>query len=228
MIAGTRNGPNNASAGVVWDTSSPDLSATLAFRGASIDVFDPIVPTRPRWRMPGNEAACMGFQFQLTRDTRDSPYMPTEGSLIEASIEQVVGTYEYPRFDLDVRRYFTLAQRPDGSGRQVLSLSGRVAITGDDTPIYEALLCRRFSTLRGFDFRGSSPREQGVLVGGEFMVLASAEYMFPITADDMIRGVVFVDTGTVEPTIDNWTDRYRVAGFGFRITIPAMGPAQSP
>ena len=34
------------------------------------------------------------------------------------------------------------------------------------------------------------------------MLLASAEYMFPITADDMLRGVVFCDTGTVEPTIE--------------------------
>ncbi|MEN6492646.1 MAG: BamA/TamA family outer membrane protein, partial [Thermoguttaceae bacterium] len=38
--------------------------------------------------------------------------------------------------------------------------------------------------------------------------------------------VVFVDTGTVEPKLDDWSDRYRVsAGFGLRITIPAMGPA---
>ena len=58
------------------------------------------------------------------------------------------------------------------------------------------------------------------------MMLASAEYLFPITADDMLRGVVFCDTGTVEPTIGDWTDWYRVApGFGLRITVPAMGPA---
>jgi outer membrane protein insertion porin family len=50
--------------------------------------------------------------------------------------------------------------------------------------------------------------------------------MFPITADDMLRGVVFCDTGTVEPTINNWNNQYRVApGFGLRITVPAMGPA---
>ena len=30
--------------------------------------------------------------------------------------------------------------------------------------------------------------------------------------------MVFCDTGTVEPTIDNWNDKYRVApGFGLRI-----------
>lgn len=172
------------------------------------------------------QSSLYGFEFSLARDTRDSQFLPTEGSLIEASVEQVIGTYEYPRFNLDMRKYFMIAQRPDGSGRQVLSVSGRLSITGDDTPIYEHYFAGGFSTLRGFDFRGASPRQWGVLVGGEFMTLASAEYMFPMTADDMIRGVVFVDTGTVEPTLDDWSDRYRVsAGFGLRITIPAMGPA---
>ncbi len=57
-------------------------------------------------------------------------------------------------------------------------------------------------------------------------MLTSAQYLFPITADDMLRAVVFCDTGTVEPDIDDWTDKYRIApGFGLRIMIPAMGPA---
>jgi outer membrane protein insertion porin family len=205
---------------------APDLSATVAFRGASVTLSDPIFPTPPMLQEALGQSSLYGFEFSLARDTRDSQFLPTEGSLIEASVEQVIGTFEYPRFNLDMRKYFMIAQRPDGSGRQVLSVSGRLSITGDDTPIYEHYFAGGFSTLRGFDFRGASPRQWGVLVGGEFMTLASAEYMFPMTADDMIRGVVFVDTGTVEPKLDDWSDRYRVsAGFGLRITIPAMGPA---
>jgi outer membrane protein insertion porin family len=58
------------------------------------------------------------------------------------------------------------------------------------------------------------------------MLLNTIQYMFPITADDMLRAVVFLDTGTVEPEIDDWSDKYRLSpGFGLRITIPAMGPA---
>ncbi len=42
----------------------------------------------------------------------------------------------------------------------------------------------------------------------------------------MLRGVVFCDTGTVERTLDDWRDNYRIApGFGLRIVVPAMGPA---
>src|SRR5262249_53194145 len=68
-------------------------------------------------------------------------------------------------------------------------------------------------------------RDKGVGIGGDFMLLGTAEYMFPITADDALRGVVFCDFGTVEQhavTINN----FRVApGVGLRISIPAMGPA---
>ena len=45
-------------------------------------------------------------------------------------------------------------------------------------------------------------------------------------ANDMIRGTVFCDYGTVEKNVALHPDLYRVApGFGFRINVPAMGPA---
>ena len=83
--------------------------------------------------------------------------------------------------------------------------------------------------MRGFDFRGASPLEGGVRVGGEFQWLNSLEYMFPVTADDMIRGVVFCDFGTVERDITINKENFRVAaGFGFRIHMPAAGMGGAP
>jgi len=50
--------------------------------------------------------------------------------------------------------------------------------------------------------------------------------MFPITADDMLKGVVFCDYGTIEEEIKVEGDDFRVAvGAGLRVSIPAMGPA---
>ena len=168
----------------------------------------------------------------MAHNTRDNPFLATEGHLIQASVEQVIGTWQYTRAEIDLRQHFTMHERPDGSGRHVLSLSGTAAYTGDDTPAYDRYFAGGFSTIRGFAFRDASPlafgasTPNGAVVGGDFELLASAEYMFPITADDMLRGVVFCDTGTVEPTIKDWSNKYRVApGFGLRITVPAMGPA---
>jgi len=204
---------------------APDLSGTIAYRGAKVDIYNPVKPV-PAIEDALGTSSLHGFKASLAHDTRDSTFLPTEGHLIELGFEQVIGTFQYPRADVDLRQYFLLHQRPDGSGRHVLKLAGSMSVSGDDTPVYEHYFAGGFSTIRGFDFRGASPRQDGVIVGGEFMLLASIEYMFPITADDALRGVVFCDTGTVEPTISDWTQNYRVApGFGLRIVIPAMGPA---
>jgi len=208
-----------------------DLSGTLAFRGAKINITDVIDPAMPEFQEVTGDNAMYAFRAQMNHDTRDSAFLATEGHLLEVAFEQVVGKFDYSRGEVDVRQYFLLHERPDGSGRHVLSLSARMGVTSNDTPVYDHYYAGGFSTIRGFDFRDASPRKHGpggqwVLVGGEFQLLASAQYMFPITADDMLRGVVFCDTGTVEPTINHWPDKYRVApGFGLRITVPAMGPA---
>ena len=222
---------------------TPDLSTTIAYRGANINISNPVdwfLPTNQYidgqnvllGELCGRDLALHGFQATLTHDKRDNAFLPTEGHLIEASIEEVLGTFQYPHAEVDLRKYFKLYERPDGSGRHVLTLAGRAGYTGDETPIYERYYAGGYSTIRGFQFRGASPREAGpttggsYAIGGNFELLGSAEYMFPITADDMIRAVVFCDSGTVEPTIDNWSNDFRVApGFGLRICVPAMGPA---
>ncbi|NLE39497.1 MAG: BamA/TamA family outer membrane protein [Pirellulaceae bacterium] len=204
------------------------LTGSVAFRGQRVVLYNLPTLSPPELLEAKGASGLYGFSAQLAHDTRDNRFLATEGHLIELGFEQVIGTFQYPQVNLDIRKYFLLHERPDGSGRHVLSLSSRVGWTGSDTPIYEHFFAGGFSTIRGFDFRNASPYDPTtrVYVGGEFMMLASAEYLFPITADDMLRGVVFCDTGTVEPTIGDWTDRYRVApGFGLRITVPAMGPA---
>lgn len=206
----------------------PDLWATFAYRLEDIHVGDPQTPPGvvPDIDEVLGANTLHGLRFQLTRDTRDSTFMATEGYLWQVGFEQVLGSFSYPRADIDFRKYFLMRQHPDGSGRHVLALSSQAAISGEDTPVYDRFFLGGFSTLRGFEFRGVSPRVSGVAVGGEFSLSASAEYMFPITADDVLRGVVFLDSGTVQREITEWDEAYRVAvGAGLRITIPAMGPA---
>ena len=162
----------------------------------------------------------------LTQDTRDSPFAATEGYYLEVGYEQVFGTFEYPRGNIDFRKYFLLNERPDGSGRHTLGTSLQVGLSGSDTPLYENFFAGGYSTLRGFRFRSAAPKSGDVYVGGEFSFLGSVEYMFPVTADDMLKGVVFCDYGTIEEKIQFEKDDFRVAfGAGLRIAIPAMGPA---
>jgi len=202
---------------------APDLSVNAGFRGESVDVFDPRVAAPAIDDMLGTNSV-YGFSGGIIHDTRDSPFLPTQGHLLTFEFEQVIGTFVYPRGVLEARQYFLLNERPDGSGRHVLSVGSVLGMSGPDTPAYDNFFAGGYNTLRGFVFRGASPRQNGAIIGGPFEWLNTVEYLFPITADDSLRGVVFTDFGTVESNVS--IQNMRVApGFGLRITIPAMGPA---
>ncbi|NLG56568.1 MAG: BamA/TamA family outer membrane protein, partial [Rhodococcus sp.] len=209
--------------GYQWVQS--DVSTMLTYRGERVRITNPSVPADPELSEVSGSNYLHGFRLSLVNNTRDSDFLPTQGHYFEVYGEQVIGTFDYPRAGIDLRKYFLMRERADHSGRHVLSLGTQVNVTGNDTPIYEHFFAGGFSTMRGFDFRGASPvSASGVQVGGEFQWLNSAEYMFPITADDMLHGVVFCDFGTTEPRAS--LDDFRVApGVGLRITVPAMGPA---
>ncbi len=203
-----------------------DLSLSTSVRAESVEIQDPrIAGIAELERVMGHSDLFTG-RLSLTHDTRDIPFAPTEGHFLELGFEQGFGDFSYPRAEIDYRQYFLLRERPDGSGRHTLSYAFRFGFSGNDTPLYEHFFAGGNSTLRGFDFRGASPVVNGVTVGGNFQMLGTVEYLFPLTADDMLKGVVFTDFGTVEQDIEINAENYRVApGFGLRINVPAMGPA---
>lgn len=162
--------------------------------------------------------------FTLSNDTRDNAFIPTQGHFLEGTFEQAFGEFNYSRVEVTGSQFFTLRERADGFGKHILQLFGQMSWTGSDTPIFERYYAGGYSSFRGFAFRGMSPREGNFKVGGNFMALGTVEYMFPLTANDQIRAVAFTDFGTVEEDI-GFDDFRASAGFGFRLVIPAMGPA---
>ncbi|MDR1493180.1 MAG: BamA/TamA family outer membrane protein [Planctomycetaceae bacterium] len=212
---------------------SEQLSAKLTFNGANIKIYDPIYPIPDLMNVLGRNSQ-YAFGISGTYDTRNSFILPTQGGMLTVSAEQVLGTSRFVRGGYDARKYFTLWRRPDMSGPIVLGLRSVANVTEKNTPIYERYYAGGFSTIRGYEYRTVTPRlyaltgggsAVSVGIGGNFEFYNSAEISFPISADDNIRGVVFVDTGTVETSIDKWESKYRVApGVGFRLNIPMMGP----
>jgi outer membrane protein insertion porin family len=204
----------------------PDLSVNLALGGQNVEISDPRTPTPPQVTEVLGDNALYTARVSLMHDTRDSAFLATEGHLFEIAYEHGFGDFNYPRGSIEAKQYFHTMERADGSGRHVLSFSGQAAISGEDTPVFDNYYAGGFSTIRGFDFRGASPRMFNVPIGGRFMLLGSVEYMVPVTPDDMLRAVVFCDAGTVEEDVEINEDNFRVApGFGLRITVPALGPA---
>ena len=203
---------------------SPDISISAGLRLENVDIDDPRVDTSPQLNAALGDSDLFVGNISLIRDTRDHPFLPTEGNYLSLAYSQGFGEFDYSRGDIDFRTYRLIYQRPDGSGRNTLSYGTRAGFSGSQTPIFENYFAGGFSTLRGFDFRGASPLEGGVRVGGEFQWLNTLEYTFPLTADDMVKGVVFTDFGTVEENITIDRENFRVApGFGFRVHLPAAG-----
>lgn len=201
-----------------------DLSITTGVRAENVDIHNPRVDTSPELNAALGDTDLFVGHVGLIRDTRDHPFLATEGSYLAATYHIGFGEFDYSRGDIDYRRYMLMYQRPDGSGRHTISMGSRLGFSGSQTPVFENYFAGGFSTMRGFDFRGASPVEGDVRVGGEFQWLNTLEYMFPLTADDMIKGVLFCDFGTVEREITIDADNFRVApGFGFRVHMPAAG-----
>lgn len=201
-----------------------EIGGSITYRIENVKITDPVVPT------PADLATAVGsnfltsFRFELDHDTRDSALDPSSGHYIEAGYEQVFGDFDFPVLTLEARQHFLLHSRGDGSGKHILTARGELGWSGSKTPIFERFYAGGFRSLRGFDFRGVSPTDMGIEVGGEFMMLTGLEYQFPLTADDNLGWVFFVDAGTVERKVEILD--YRVSlGFGLRVKIPQMGPA---
>ena len=204
---------------------TPDLSVQSSVRLESVGISNPRVAGVPELDSALGRHDVFGGKVRLMHDTRDLPLAPTEGHYFDVSYEQVFGNFDFPRAEIDYSQYFMLRERPDGSGRHVLAFSTQLGFLGDDAPIFENYFAGGYNTLRGFNFRGASPINNTVRVGGHFKFINSVEYFFPLTADDMVKGVVFCDFGTVERTIA-FKDAFRVSpGLGLRINVPALGPA---
>lgn len=162
----------------------------------------------------------------IVRDTTDSILIPSEGYRLTLGWEQYGafgGDFSFSHASASATWYRTL--RTDIFDRKsVLAVRGDIGANFGDTPVFERFYAGGFGSIRGFDFRGVSPRA-GVFdnaVGGDFILLTGAEYSYPLYAKTL-RGVVFVDMGTVEEDFEI-TDWRASVGFGFRLTVGFFGP----
>jgi outer membrane protein insertion porin family len=160
---------------------------------------------------------------RLFFDTRNDPYLPSQGSYFETAFEQAWGDFTFPKFTAEARRHFTIRSRPDNTGKHILSMRGFFGISGRDTPVYERFYAGDFRSMRGFAYRGVGPFVLGANVGGIMTMIGSVEYQFPLTANDRFQMVVFSDFGTVENSYDIQNFRASI-GTGLRVVVPALGP----
>ena len=195
----------------------------LAARIEGIDIRDLDSDAPPEVLADQGNHWVTGLKTSLIKDRTDSRWMPTRGDRIDLSFEQVVGDFNFGRIEGTYRWYRTLWVDAMDRSHYIATKFHAGQIVGD-APVFEKFYGGGIGSIRGFEYRGVSPRSEGTSdrIGGDFIMLAGAEYNFPLYGE-MFRGVVFLDTGTVEE--DFGVGSYRAAaGFGVRWVIPMMGP----
>ena len=158
------------------------------------------------------------FKFGIGRNTTDRYFRPTEGYKFNTSVEQYGvfgGDHSFTELSSGITFYDTIYE--DIVERRTVwatRISGS-KIYGD-APAFEKFYAGGIGTLRGFDYRGVSPRggRDDDPVGSSYIFMAGSEITHPIF-EETLYGKIFCDSGFVSE------GPYRVAvGFGIEIVIP--------
>ncbi len=170
----------------------------------------------------------IGAGISLSRSSIDDVINPSKGNKIEFAAEQVVGDYSYNILRAEYSVYTKLAE--DVLGRkttlQLTTRAGYIPQDAEEVPFYERFFMGG-QGFRGFAFRGVSPvgpdrsgNPTEDPIGGNWMFFAGAEVKQPLY-EEILSGVVFLDTGTVDTDVS--FEHYRVSvGIGFRLYVQAL------
>lgn len=204
-------------------------SGTLTLRGASVeisDVDDDEVRALEIVREEGNNTLT-SVGLSVRRDTVNPGFLPHTGSVLTAGVDGyglLGGDYHFQRFAVGYDTYYTLNE--DLIDRKtVLGLHGNLGYITGQSVFFERFFGGGLGSVRGFQFRGISPRS-GIdddAVGGDFLATGSVELNFPVLGESL-RAVAFSDAGTVEQDFELGTIRTSV-GAGVRLVLPFLGQA---
>lgn len=204
-------------------------SASVSLRGEQVEItrINELINRSPEIVEAEGFSALTSAGIQLRRDTTNRGPLQYRGSIVTGNVEFVGalgGDYTFTKLTAGWDRFIELGQDLRDR-RVVLALRADTGYIFDDAPFFERFYGGGLGSVRGFDFRGISPRSglEDDAIGGDFMTTASAEMSFPL-AGEFLRGVVFTDAGTVETKVDLGTIRSSV-GFGFRLKLPVFGQA---
>ncbi|MGH7177944.1 MAG: BamA/OMP85 family outer membrane protein [Tepidisphaeraceae bacterium] len=176
-----------------------------------------------------NDAKGNNFQtalgLTLRRDTSNRGALPYKGSTATATWQSygaLGGEFTFQKFIVAYDWYKLLYE--DLTERKTVlevHLDGGY-IVGND-PFFDRFYGGGIGSIRGFQFRGVSPRSGPAddAIGGDFVLLASGQVSFPLVGETL-RGVVFTDMGTVESSVEIKEWRSSI-GAGFRLTLPFFG-----
>ncbi len=199
------------------------LGVTLSLRGEDVRIFDIDEPEEDRapeiLQEEGNTTlTSAGIRVGWT--DLDRPFTPTSGYTLSAGWETfgVLGGPSFQKATLGAD-FFVPLYRDEKERPWVFEMRGDAGVIYNDAPFFERFYGGGIGSVRGFRFRGISPRG-GVAddaIGGNYALSGSAAVGFPLY-DETLRGVIFTDFGSIDSD-ERLTTMRMSAGFGFRLAL---------
>lgn len=168
-----------------------------------------------------------GFRSSLSRDTRDNYMDPRNGTRSAVNFDYgskyLGGKNNFYKFQVDAIKYTPLFWETRHSVR------GRFGVVegleGKPIPLTELFYVGGINTMRGFVFGRAGPvTSSGTLVGANRQIIFNNDFIFPISAEAKLNGVIFFDYGKGFAEGEKVTTKLRqAAGFEARWLSP-FGP----
>ncbi|MEK7448259.1 MAG: outer membrane protein assembly factor BamA [Planctomycetota bacterium] len=176
-----------------------------------------------------------GLGASISWDKRNRWVTPSKGYELSLNYEyaggELGGDFDFLKTYFKGKQYFTLASLQNS--QIILSLEGKLGVVKEfadssTVPVFERFYAGGINSVRGFEYRTISPRENGIEVGGKVLTVFNAEISFPLYTQevqerpmDMIRGLLFFDVGNVVNKWDNveWDTVRTSLGAGIRFYL---------
>jgi outer membrane protein insertion porin family len=165
-----------------------------------------------------------GITSSVVRDSRDNYIDPTRGSRnsLTLTITGLGGDYGYFKGLIDSGWYFPW-------GVTTFLLRGRFGyateVFGKTLPLYERFYVGGLSTVRGLAFGDAGPHDPVTdeAIGGTTELIFNTEFIFPISPEMKLKGVVFFDAGKSYEGFNEFGSLRYTSGLGIRWISP-FGP----
>ena len=149
----------------------------------------------------GNQTTT-GFRASVTRDTRDFQMDPRTGWRTTAAVglgtEYLGGTNNFYKYTFDVMKYTPLPFDTRISVRARYGVVTGLNTSGQNQPVplTELYFVGGINTMRGFQFGKAGPvTTSNTLLGAASELIFNFDYIFPISEEAKLNGVIFFDYG---------------------------------
>jgi len=201
------------------------LTLGVSLRVEQIDITDIAVDAPADVVKVMGTSSIVSVTFSAHYDQRDDPWLPSKGHRLRGSLEVAGGDHTFGKLIVDGRCYKTMKEDEEGRRKHIVSAGGRLGVAAGDLPIFERFFAGGARSIRGFEYRGVGPHIRGYPTGGDLLLLANAEYGFPLHRES-VRGHLFLDAGAVWSDVGDFDPgEIRAAvGFGLRIYLSPVSP----